>query len=179
LAHGNAGQHAVDQVGRGVGHAASAAGRTEAASFAREGDSAIETAGVAVDADEAVGEDPAAQERLELAGHEYGDGAFSRAGGREEGLELAAHCLVEHAFLGASPLVGERSAWRRRVPSAAGGAGLGRMAGAHRTRAVRGSCHMRGFIGPLPHSEFPFSRARFARRVPTGSRACAWRFALP
>jgi hypothetical protein len=56
----------------GVGHPATAARRAEAAALAREGDDAIEAAAVAVYADEAVREDPAAEEGAKLARDEAG-----------------------------------------------------------------------------------------------------------
>ena len=72
LAHGGGGQHAIDEVRGGVGHAAAAARGTEAAALAREGDDAVEAAAVAAHADEAVGKDPAAQGAAELARDEAG-----------------------------------------------------------------------------------------------------------
>jgi hypothetical protein len=60
LADRNLGQNAVDEVCGGVGHAAAAAGGTKAAPLARKGDEAIVAAVVAVQAQEAVGEDAAA-----------------------------------------------------------------------------------------------------------------------
>lgn len=63
-------RNAVDQVRGGVGHAPAAAGGTEAATFAGEGDDAIGAALVAVHAHEPVGEDAAAEIGAELPFHE-------------------------------------------------------------------------------------------------------------
>ena len=51
----NLGKHPVDEVGVGVGHAAAATRRTEAATLAREGHEPVVAAGVAVDAEESMG----------------------------------------------------------------------------------------------------------------------------
>ena len=56
----------------GVGHPAPSARGTETAALAREGDDAIETTGVAVNAQESVGKDSAAQEGAKLARDEAG-----------------------------------------------------------------------------------------------------------
>jgi hypothetical protein len=74
------GQHAVDEVRCGVGHASATARGTEAAALARERNDTVETAGVAVHAHEAVREHPAAQECAQLARDEARRGAV--AGGR-------------------------------------------------------------------------------------------------
>jgi hypothetical protein len=86
---------------RGVGHAAPAARGAEAAALAREGDEAIVAAVVAVQAQEAEGEDATAQEGAELLLDEAGHGmpAFARL--REEGLEVLANRPVEEGLLGA------------------------------------------------------------------------------
>src|SRR6059036_2601400 len=59
-------ENAVGEERRGVGHAAPATRGAEAAAFARERHEAIVAAVVATQAQEAVGEDAAAQEGAEL-----------------------------------------------------------------------------------------------------------------
>jgi hypothetical protein len=75
---------------RGVGHTPAAAGRTEAAAFARERDDSALPAGVAVHAHEAVREHAAAQERAQLARDEARSRSLARGRVCEEGLELGA-----------------------------------------------------------------------------------------
>lgn len=60
-------QDAIDQMGRGAGHAARAARRAYAARLAREGHQLVVAAGVAADPGEAALEAAARQEALELA----------------------------------------------------------------------------------------------------------------
>jgi len=93
-------KNALHQVCGGVGHAAPAAGGTEAATLAREGDHAVETALVAVHAHEAVGEDAAAEERPELALDEARRRPLAGLRPGQEGLELRPHRPVQHARLG-------------------------------------------------------------------------------
>ena len=64
--HRHLGQHVIDRMRGGVGHVLPAARGTETAALAREGDGAMEAAAVAAHADEAVRQDPAAQEGAEL-----------------------------------------------------------------------------------------------------------------
>jgi hypothetical protein len=100
LPHGNLGQHPLDQVRCRVRHAPGAARRAEASAFAGEGDDAVESALVAVDAHEAVGKDPAAQEAPELALDEARHPALAGLGPSDEGLELRLDHPVEKALLG-------------------------------------------------------------------------------
>jgi uncharacterized protein (DUF697 family) len=86
LADRHLGEHAVDEMRRGVGHAASAAGGAEAAPLAREGDEALLSAIVAVQAEEAVGGDAAAQVGAQLLLDEAGRGLAAFSGAGEEGL---------------------------------------------------------------------------------------------
>ena len=67
------GQDAVDQMGRGLGHAAAAAGGTEATALARPRDEPIVTAGIAVHAEESVGEYAALKIGPNLTFYEAGD----------------------------------------------------------------------------------------------------------
>jgi len=61
-------------VGGGIRHAASATRRTEASPLAGEGDEPVVTAGVAVDAQEAVGQHATLEIGADLALDEAGDG---------------------------------------------------------------------------------------------------------
>ena len=105
MSDGYLGQHAVDEVRGGVGHAAPAAGGAEAAALAREGDETLELALVAAQAKEAVGRDAAAQIGAELVLDEAGRGLATLAGACEKGLELALHGLMEQRVLGMSRFV--------------------------------------------------------------------------
>ena len=100
LSDGNLGQDPVDEVGRSVGHTPAAAGGTEAAAFAAEGDEPVLPARVAVDAQESVGQDSALEIRADLALDEAGDGSTLRSGMGEEGDELRADDFVEKGLLG-------------------------------------------------------------------------------
>ncbi len=60
-------------MGRGVGHPATTTGRTEAAALAREGDDAVVAAGVAVDAQESMGQHAAFEVGADLALDEVRD----------------------------------------------------------------------------------------------------------
>ena len=93
LPHRHLGQHAIDEMRSGVGHAAPAARRAEAAALAREGDDAIEPAAVAVHADETMREDPAAQEGAELTRDDAGHRPLPRGRGGEERREFVLHDL--------------------------------------------------------------------------------------
>ncbi len=94
------GQHPIDEMGRGVGHAAAAAGGAEAAAFAREGDQAVVAAGVAVDAEEPMGEHAALEICPDLAFDEAGDGSALRSRSGEEGQELRADDFVQEGLFG-------------------------------------------------------------------------------
>jgi len=100
LPHRHLGQHAIDEMRSGVGHAAPAARRAEAAALAREGDDAIEPAAVAVHAHEAIRKDPAAEEGAKLARDEAGHRPLARGRGSQEALEFLLHDLVEVARFG-------------------------------------------------------------------------------
>ena len=85
---------------RGVGHAATTARRTEAATLAAESDEAVLAAGIAVDADESMGEYATLEVRPDLALHESGDGRALRSRSGEEGHELRADDFVQEGLLG-------------------------------------------------------------------------------
>ena len=106
LADRDFGQNAVDEVCRGLGHAVAATTRAKAPAFAREGDEAVEAAIVAVQAQEAMGEDAAAQEGMELLLDEAGHGLLASLCARQEGLEFLPDDVVEDALFGAMSCVG-------------------------------------------------------------------------
>src|SRR4029450_3908120 len=100
LADRHRGEYAIGEVRRGVGHPPAAAGGAEAAALARERHEAIVTAVVAAQAQEAVGEDAAAQEGAELLLDEVRSGALASSRAGEEGLELLADGAVRAPGLG-------------------------------------------------------------------------------
>jgi hypothetical protein len=87
----------------------------KAPAFAREGDEAVEAAIVAVQAQEAMGEDAAAQEGMELLLDEAGHGLFASLRARQEGLEFLLDDVVEDALFGAMSCVGALRASALRV----------------------------------------------------------------
>ena len=89
-----------------LGHAVAAATWAKAPALAREGDEAVEAAIVAVQAQEAVGEDAAAQEGMELLLDEARHGLFASLRARQEGLEFLPDDVVEDALFGAMSRVG-------------------------------------------------------------------------
>jgi len=88
-------------VGCGVGHGAALAGGTNAAALAREGDEPVEFAGLAVEPEETVSEDSAAEIGAQGLLDEARCGLAALVCPLEEGFEL----LVEHA-------VEQRVGWR-------------------------------------------------------------------
>jgi hypothetical protein len=92
----------------GVGHSSSAAGRTEATPLAREGDEPVVAAGVAMNAQESVGEHAALEISADLALDEARDGRTRRPLALEERLELLAHDAVEERLLGLVTFVTNR-----------------------------------------------------------------------
>ena len=75
---------------RGVGHATTTTGRTEATTLTREGDESVLAAGVAMDAEESVGQHAALELGADLAFDEPGDGGACEASPGKEGHELRA-----------------------------------------------------------------------------------------
>ena len=122
LADRDFGQNAVDEVCRGIpakqsfaciavaalplGHAVAAATGAKAPAFAREGDEAVEAAIIAVQAQEAMGEDAAAQEGMKFLLDEAGHGLLASLRARQEGLEFLLDDVVEDALFGAMSYVG-------------------------------------------------------------------------
>ena len=87
------GEYAVDEVGCGVGHGAALAGGANAAALAREGDEPVEFAGLAVEPEETVSEDSAAEIGAQGLLDEAGGGLAALVCPLQEGFEF----LVEHA----------------------------------------------------------------------------------
>ena len=109
LPDGHPGQNRLDQMGGGVGHPPAAAGGAEAAPLAGKGDEAIPAALIAMDPDEAAGEDSAIEECPELPLHKPGDGTLIVPGADQEGLEMLPDGLVKDRRLGtARPIDGSR-----------------------------------------------------------------------
>jgi hypothetical protein len=129
------GQDAVDEVRRGVGHAPAAARGAEAAPLAGEGDEALQSARIAAEPQEAVGEDPAAKVRAQLLLDEAGHRTIALPGAGEEALELLANDCVQLRLLGAVPFVARRGGGRGAGEGAIGG---GR--GSHARSGLRGPC---------------------------------------
>ncbi len=169
LANGHLGNHAIDEVGRGIGHAASAAGRAEAAPLAREGDEAVELAVVAVQAQESVGEDAAAQIGAELVLDEAGRRLIALASAREKGFELVANGLVEQRAFGTPRLVGG---------AAGSGGGRGDGPGPRRNAVLATTRRRNATARGMPVSrrsrrrDLASHELRFTRRVDKRSR---WR----
>ena len=82
-----------------IGHSTSAAGRTEAAALAREGDQAVVAAVVAVETEKAVRQDAAAKERAKLLLDEAGRSLISMVRSREEVFQLLADDFVQEGLL--------------------------------------------------------------------------------
>jgi hypothetical protein len=90
LAQWDGRHHAIDEAGREIGHAAADTARAEAAPLTRKRDGAAPAAVAAPCQDEAMRQDPAAEEGLDLGRDE---GGKRRLGGRlqvgQEGLPLS------------------------------------------------------------------------------------------
>jgi len=97
LADRHLGQHAIDEMRGRVRHATSAARRAKAATLARERDQAVVAAAVAVQAQEAVREHTAAQERPKFLLDEVRSHLAAIRGTREEAFQLLADDLVQKA----------------------------------------------------------------------------------
>jgi hypothetical protein len=87
------------------GHAPAAAGGAEATPFAGEGEEAVVAAGVAVEPQKAVGEDPAFEVRAKLPLDEAGHRAIVFSSSREKRLELLADDRVQLGVFRAAPFV--------------------------------------------------------------------------
>ncbi len=99
----------VHQVGRRLRHAPGAARRAQAAPLADEGDQRVVATVVAAQPQEAVGQDAALEERVELVRHEprkIGAGVGSGLG--DEGRGVLPHQAVQRSHLGAMTLAVDR-----------------------------------------------------------------------
>jgi len=105
LACGDLREYSIDEVCGGVRHASSSAGGTQAPSFTREGEQAVVAAGIAVQAQEPVGQDAAVEIGAQFALHETSDRRALLACAREEALEVLSHDFVEQRVLGLVALV--------------------------------------------------------------------------
>jgi hypothetical protein len=135
LSHGDGGEDAIDEVRGGVRPAASSAARADAAALATEGDEEIPTAVVAMESQEAVGEEAAgeviAERLLDVARQ---TARVVLAGMIEEGLEIVADDRVEDGVgraardIACGGLPSARSAHNRRCGSGAREHGAGHFA---------------------------------------------------
>jgi hypothetical protein len=109
-------ENAIDEVRGGVGHAAAAAGGAETTAFAGERHEPIVPTSVAVQAQEAVGEDAAAEEGAELLLDETRRRPIAVSGAGEEGLELLANGAVQGGLIRRSGVHGAAKRLRGRCP---------------------------------------------------------------
>ncbi len=101
--------------------------------LARERDEAIEVTRVAMEPQEAVGENPAAQVRAKLLLDEAGRRMIAFAGAREEALELLANHRVQIRLFRAASFVAPSGGCRRST----GKGGVRGDLGGHSSRALR------------------------------------------
>ena len=110
LAHGDVGEHMIDEVLGALGHPATAAARTDRSGLARKRDQPVGATGATAKAGEAPREPPTAQEVAKLLldepGHPLAVALVPRL--REERLEVIADDCVEHAPVGLARLVDGR-----------------------------------------------------------------------
>jgi hypothetical protein len=116
----------------------------KAPAFAREGDEAVEAAIVAVQTQEAMGEDAAAQKGVELLLDETGHGMFASLRARQEGLEFLPDDVVEDALFGAMPCVGALRTSTLRVRRVWSMDRLGDSLKDHPREALPGTCRPAG-----------------------------------
>jgi hypothetical protein len=98
-------QHAIDEPGRCVRHSQAAAGRAEPSALARKGDEPIVTAGVAMDAQKSMREDPALEIGADLSLDKASNRRALSSRASQEGLELFANDFVEKSLLGLMALI--------------------------------------------------------------------------
>jgi hypothetical protein len=106
LTNGDLGEHPVHHVGRELRHAAPTARGTDPPPLAGEGHETIVSAGIAVNAQEAVRQDAAAEESAKGTLDEPRDNTVAAASARKECLEPPLHGAVEGALLWAAAQVG-------------------------------------------------------------------------
>ena len=113
LAHGHARNDVIDQVGSRLRHAPGAARRAKASALAAEGNQLVVAAVAAAQAQEAVGEDPALQESVELVSHKLRQvGASGGHGLLEECRGVLLYQAVQRGLLRTVTFVMDRSAVR-------------------------------------------------------------------
>ena len=104
----------VHQVRRGLRHPPGSARRAKAAPLAAESDQLVVAAGAAAQAQEAVGQDPARQEGVELILDELRQVGTGRViGPGEEGRGVLLHQAIQRGLFRAVALVVDRGAVRR------------------------------------------------------------------
>ncbi len=172
-----------------LGHASAAARGTEAAPLAREGNQAIELAGIAVQSQKTMRQHTAAEVGPKFLLDEPGCGLARFPRASEKRLELFADDAVEEGLFGGSGRVAGRCAVRSQPnsgvcsirPCAFGFARVPLRAFAHRSRrGVRGSCRCVG--GPQGFrwlAGFPRSRQARQRAYSGGSPDAVVFFAPP
>ncbi len=90
---------AIHEPGGGICHAAASAGRTEAATLAAEADDAILAASIAIQTDEAMGQDATLEKAAQFAFDEPGHRVALLLPAIQKGLELLTHYLIQDALL--------------------------------------------------------------------------------
>src|SRR5947208_13179506 len=144
LAHGDVRQDVIDEVCGLLRHAAAAAARTKAASFARERHEALEGTALAPNAREASAERAARQELAELSLDEAGEPAAIAAVGdlAQEGFQvLADDAMEDGALRGSGPIGGDaHGRWAseaRAVPGSVPKTALRSWTARHRATGIR------------------------------------------
>ena len=100
VAHGNIRQDVIDQLGGPGGHPPAPTTGTEPAAFARKRHERLGMTAVALKTGKAPGPHAAVQEAAKLLLEERGEsGGIGAGGGREKGLQVLAHHLMEHGAL--------------------------------------------------------------------------------
>ena len=100
LAHGHGGQHSIDEPSRCLRHSTATTGRAEPTTFARERDESIMSAGIAMDTQKSMGDDPALEIRADLSLDEPGNGRALPSRLSQKRLELLADDLVKKGLFG-------------------------------------------------------------------------------
>ena len=111
LAHGDVWQNVIDEMGGGVGHAATAAGGAEAPPFSAERDQRVVPTATAPQAGQTMGQDATLEILLELALDEGGEAPGSFGGLRvgQERVQMLLHHAVENRVLWSVALIAD--AW--------------------------------------------------------------------
>jgi hypothetical protein len=99
LADGHFGKHAIDEVGRGVGHPAATAGRADCPALAGKCDHPVLAAGIAMYAQEAMRQHATIQKRPQFPFDEAGHATLTATLPRQESFELFGDHAIEDACL--------------------------------------------------------------------------------